>query len=483
MEDKKQLKVLFVTSEIKPFSKTGGLADVSLELPRALKAAGVDVRVITPKYGDIHEIYKAQMLPLSSFGVSVGWRNQYCGLHYLCYGDLPIYFIDNEYYFKRPGCYGYYDDGERFAFFCRAVMESVRHMDDFYPDIIHCNDWQTGIIPVYLRDIYYERPEFKKTGAVFTIHNLKYQGVFAPGILEDLLGLNYGYYNEEKLKFRDGVSFMKAGIVFADKVTTVSETYAKEILSPYYGEGLDGLLRVKEFKLSGILNGIDYSVNNPETDKNLYMNYSENCIEKKLENKLALQRELHLPINPDVPLIGMVTRMVKDKGLELVKHSIGNLLSNDLQIVILGTGDRSYMDFFEYYASAYPGKCSAVTKFDSALASRIYAGSDIFLMPSMFEPCGLSQIIAMRYGSVPVVRETGGLKDTVVPYNEFTGEGNGFSFANFNASEMVDTIGYALRQYRNKEVWKNIVHQAMEVRYDWDTQGKKYIDLYSEIAM
>jgi starch synthase len=477
------MKVLFVTTEVRPFSKTGGLADVSLELPRALKKAGIDVRIITPEYSDIPYVFRSSMIPLSTFGVTVGWRNQYCGLKYMLYDDLPVYFIDNEYYFKRPGCYGFYDDGERFAYFCRAVMESVVHMDDFYPDVIHCNDWQTGIIPLYLRDVYYQRPEFKRAASIFTIHNLKYQGVFAPSVLEDLLGLNYGYYNDEKLKFRDGVSFMKAGIVFADKVVTVSETYAREITTPYYGEGLDGLLNAKAFKLSGITNGIDYTHNNPENDRNIKLNYDVATRERKKDNKLALQKELGLPQNADVPVIAMVTRLVKEKGIDLVTCVMEDILKNDLQFVMLGTGDRDYMDFFEYYASAYPGKIAAVTRFDGALASRIYAGADIFLMPSMFEPCGLSQIIAMRYGTVPVVRETGGLKDTVKPYNQYTGHGNGFSFANFNAHEMLGALRYALEKYKDHEIWDNIVLEAMNTRIDWETQSKKYIDLYNEIAI
>ncbi len=477
------MKVLFVTTEIRPFSKTGGLADVSLELPTALREAGIDVRVITPKYGDISEEYRSRMIPLSSFGVSVGWRNQYCGLEFLSYEGLPVYFVDNEYYFKRPGCYGFYDDGERFAYFSRAVMESVAHMDDFYPDIIHCNDWQTGVIPVYLRDVYYSRPEFKKTAAVFTIHNLKYQGVFAPSVLEDLLGLNYGYYNDEKLKFRDGVSFMKAGIVFADRIVTVSETYAKEITTPYYGEGLDGLLSAKSFKLCGITNGIDYTKNDPATDPDIYKNYDIGTRRDKTVNKLMLQKELGLPQNESVPVIGMVTRMVKEKGLDLVTRVIEDILKQDVQFVILGTGDRDYMDFFEYYASAYPGKLAARTKFDSVLASRIYAGADMFLMPSMFEPCGLSQIIAMRFGTVPIVRETGGLRDTVIPYNEYTGEGNGFSFANFNAHEMLSILRYALEKYREPKVWDGIVRAAMETRVDWGTQSAKYISLYNELMI
>lgn len=476
------MKVLFVTSEVKPFSKTGGLADVAFELPKALRQAGVDVRIITPKYEDIPEVYKSQMINLATFGVPVGWRNQYCGLQYLKYEDIPVYFIDNEYYFKRNGCYGYYDDGERFAFFDRAVMEAVTHMDDFYPDVIHCNDWQTGVIPVYLRDVYYDRPEFRRSTCVFTIHNLKFQGIYSPSVLEDLLGLNMGYCTDEKLKLRDGVSFLKAGIVYADKITTVSETYSKEIQMAYYGEGIDRVLAEKSYKLCGITNGIDYTVNNPLKNTDLVRNYSLRSIGRKVENKLALQRELGLPENPDVPMIAMITRMDKQKGLDLVTCVMEDILKMDIQFVILGKGDRAYEDFFDYYGSAYPGKISAVIGFDSALASRIYAGADMFLMPSMFEPCGLSQIISMAYGTVPVVRETGGLKDTIQPYNEYTGEGNGFSFANFNAHEMLYTLRYALAQYENKEKWLNIVSNAMKTKIDWKKQSAKYLWLYKELV-
>ena len=476
------MKVLFVASEVQPFMKTGGLADVAYALPKALKEQGVDVRIIMPKYGDISVNYTSKFTQLASFGVSVGWRNQYCGLQYLNYEGLPVYFVDNEYYFKRPGCYGFYDDGERFAFFCRAVMESVRYMEDFYPDVIHCNDWQTGLIPLYLRDVYFDRPEFKRTGCMYTIHNLKYQGVFAPSVLEELLGLNMGYYTDEKLKFHDGISFMKAGIVFADKITTVSDTYAKEIQTSYYGEGLDGLLTEKAFKLYGITNGLDYSLNNPLKDPHLVQNYSARSIKRKTANKIALQNRLGLPENPDVPVVAMVTRLVRQKGLDLVTCVMEEILKMNLQFVILGSGDSEYSDFFEYYASAYPGKIAAYIGFDEGLASQIYAGADLFLMPSMFEPCGLSQLISMAYGTVPVVRETGGLRDTVIAYNEYTGEGNGFSFTNFNAHEMLHTLEYAISTYENKEAWDGIVSQAMKTKFDWPTQSKRYIALYKEIC-
>lgn len=475
------MKILFVSTEVQPFIKTGGLADVAYALPKALKEAGVDVRVIMPKYGDISIDYKSNMRLLASYGVNVGWRNQYCGLEYLDYEGVPVYFVDNEYYFKRPGCYGFYDDGERFAYFCRAVMESVKHMDDFYPDIIHCNDWHTGMIPLYLKDFYCENPEFYNTKSVFTIHNLQYQGLFSPAIIEDLLGLNYGYYNDEKIKYNDCVSFMKAGIVYADKVTTVSNTYAQEIQTPYFGEGLDGLLRAYSHKLVGILNGIDYDTNSPKTDKNIAINYTSRSIARKAVCKEDLQQAVGLPKNPDVPVVGLISRLVKQKGIDLITCVMEDILKLDVQLVILGTGDQDYQDFFEYYAYSYPGKVAACMKFDNKLASKIYAGADLFLMPSLFEPCGLSQIIAMSYGTLPLVRETGGLKDTVVPYNEYTGEGNGFSFANYNAHEMLNVLQYASLQFKDKEAWNNLIKQAMKTRYDRSRQAKAYMTVYSEL--
>lgn len=476
------MKVLFVSTEVDPFIKTGGLADVAYALPKALKSMGVDVRIIMPKYGDISQNYTTKMSQIVSFGVSVGWRNQYCGLEYLKYEDIPVYFVDNEYYFKRPGCYGYFDDGERFAFFDRAVMESVKYMDDFVPDVIHCNDWHTGMIPVYLRDVYYDRPEFVRAHAVFTIHNLKYQGIFEPKMLEELLGLNMGYFTDEKLKFRDCISFMKAGIVYADKVTTVSESYADEIQQAFAGEGLDSVLREKSWKLCGITNGIDFETNNPAKDKTIVKNYTARSLTGKTENKLALQQELGLPVDADIPVIAIVTRLVRQKGLDLITCVMEEILKMNVQFVLLGSGDADYQDFFEYYATAYPSKIAVRIGFDAAVASHIYAGADMFLMPSMFEPCGISQMVSMRYGTIPIVRETGGLKDTVVAYNEYTGEGNGFSFANYNAHEMLDIIRYALTQYEKKSVWRKIQQNAMKAKNDWAASANKYLDLYKEIA-
>lgn len=475
------MKILFVTSEANPFIKTGGLADVSFALPKALHEKGEDVRIIMPKYEDISGDFTSKMTQLATFGVSVGWRNQYCGLQYLTYDGIPVYFVDNEYYFKRHGCYGYFDDGERFSYFCRAVMESVKYMDDFYPDVIHCNDWQTGMVPLYLSEVYKDRPEFCKAKSIFTIHNLKYQGVFSRSVIQELLGIGEEYFSEDKIKFYDGISFMKAGIVYADKITTVSKTYAKEIQTAYYGEGLDGLLRQKSAKLVGITNGIDYSSNDPKKDKYI-VNYGLTTLKNKAVNKEMLQQLAGLPVNSDVPVIAMVTRLVKQKGLDLVTRVIEDILKMNVQLIVLGTGDNDYQDFFEYYASSYPAKIASFIQFNNAIASKVYAGSDILLMPSLFEPCGLSQMIAMAYGTLPLVRETGGLSDTVIPYNEFTGDGNGFSFTNYNAHDMLNVIEYAVSCYQDKKTWTKLVKNAMRTKFEWKTQADEYLKIYNEIV-
>lgn len=475
------MKILFVTSEANPFIKTGGLADVSFALPKALHEKGEDVRIIMPKYEDISGDFTSKMTQLATFGVSVGWRNQYCGLQYLTYDGIPVYFVDNEYYFKRHGCYGYFDDGERFSYFCRAVMESVKYMDDFYPDVIHCNDWQTGMVPLYLSEVYKDRPEFSKAKSIFTIHNLKYQGVFSRSVIQELLGIGEEYFSEDKIKFYDGISFMKAGIVYADKITTVSKTYAKEIQTAYYGEGLDGLLRQKSAKLVGITNGIDYSSNDPKKDKYI-VNYGLTTLKNKAVNKEMLQQLAGLPVNSDVPVIAMVTRLVKQKGLDLVTRVIEDILKMNVQLIVLGTGDNDYQDFFEYYASSYPAKIASFIQFNNAIASKVYAGSDILLMPSLFEPCGLSQMIAMAYGTLPLVRETGGLSDTVIPYNEFTGDGNGFSFTNYNAHDMLNVIEYAVSCYQDKKTWTKLVKNAMRTKFEWKTQADEYLKIYNEIV-
>lgn len=475
------MKILFVASEAHPFIKTGGLGDVAYALPKALRKLGLDVRVIIPKFSEIKQEYKSKMLTLATFNVPVGWRNQYGGLQYLEYDGIPFYFLDNEYYFKRAASYGFFDDGERFAYFCRGVLEAVNHMIDFTPDIIHLNDWHTGMIPPLMKEHYRENPRFDNIKTIFTIHNLQYQGVFSKDILSDLLSISEDYYTEEKLKYYDGVSFMKGGLNFCNKITTVSNSYAEEIKTSFYGEGLHGLLQVRDRDLLGIVNGIDTELNNPVKDKELFYNYNFEDVEGKSKNKIELQKSLNLPVSENIPMIGMVTRLAGQKGIDLVAHIIEELLQLDLQFVVLGNGEQKYEEMFKYYADVYPNKLSANITFNNTLAKRIYAASDMFLMPSLFEPCGIGQLIALKYGSLPIVRETGGLKDTVKPYNEYTNEGNGFSFANYNAHEMLFTIKKALTFYNNKEVWYNLVKNAMQEDNSWSKSAVEYRNLYTSL--
>ncbi|GCD09775.1 glycogen synthase GlgA [Clostridium tagluense] len=476
------MKVLFVASEAYPFIKTGGLGDVAYALPKALRKMGIDARVIIPKYSTIPLSFKNCMENLASFTVPVGWRNQYCGLKYLTYEDMPYYFVDNEYYFERPEIYGCYDDGERYSYFSKAVLESIKHMGDFVPDIIHCNDWHSGILPALLKDSYSDDEMYSEIKSVFTIHNLKYQGVFPKEILDELLNLDEGYFSDDALKFYDAISFMKGGIVFADAVTTVSETYAGEIQTPFYGEGLDGLLRSKSEKLYGIVNGIDYELYNPKVDKKIFYNFDSDSIKQKVKNKLKLQNQLSFTVNENIPLVGIVTRLVKQKGLDLIVAKLQELLSLPIQIVLLGNGDGYYEDIFQYYASIYPSRISTNIVFDEVLAQKIYAASDIFLMPSLFEPCGIGQLIALKYGSIPIVRETGGLKDTIIPYNKYTGTGNGFSFENYSSDELMDTITSALNLYNDKDSWNKLVKNAMISNNSWENSAKNYMDLYSNLT-
>ena len=475
------MKVLFVASEAYPFIKTGGLGDVAYALPKALRKLGIDARVIIPKYSNIPLSFKNCMENVATFNVNIGWRDQYCGLEYLTYDGVPYYFVDNEYYFKRPQAYGFYDDGERFSFFSKAVLESIKYIKDFAPDIIHCNDWFCGVIPVLLKENYSENDLYNKIKSVFTIHNLQYQGVFSKEVLGDLLNLDEKYFNDDALKFYDAISFMKAGIVFSDAVTTVSETYAGEIRTPFYGEKLDGLLSAKSEKLHGIVNGIDYGLYNPLVDKKIFFNYDSSNIKQKVKNKLKLQEKLGFSICEDVPLIGIVTRLVKQKGLDLIVDILQELLSLPIQIVLLGNGDEYYEDIFQYYASIYPSRISTNIIFDEGLAQQIYAASDMFLMPSLFEPCGIGQLIALKYGSIPIVRETGGLKDTITPYNKYTGNGNGFSFSNYNSKELLDTVIRALNLYKDKDLWDKLVLNAMLSNNSWENSAKNYMKLYSDI--
>ncbi|HEY8890047.1 MAG TPA: glycogen synthase GlgA [Clostridium sp.] len=475
------MKVLFVASEAYPFIKTGGLGDVAYALPKALRKLGIDARVIIPKYSGIPLSFRNCMENVATFNVKVGWRDQYCGLEYLTYDDVPYYFVDNEYYFKRPEIYGSYDDGERFSFFSKAVLESIKYIGDFAPDIIHCNDWFCGMIPVLLKENYSDDDRFNKIKSVFTIHNLQYQGIFSKEVLGNLLNLDDKYFNDDALKFYDAVSFMKGGIVFSDAVTTVSNTYAREIQTPFYGEKLDGLLSAKAGNLHGIVNGIDYELYNPLVDKKIFYNYGVKNIKQKVKNKLKLQEKLGFTVTEGIPMIGIVTRLVKQKGLDLIVEKLQELLSLPIQIVLLGNGDEYYEDIFQYYASIYPSRISTNIIFDEGLAQQIYAASDMFLMPSLFEPCGIGQLIALKYGSIPIVRETGGLKDTIIPYNKYTGKGNGFSFSNYSSKELLDTVNRSLDLYKDKSLWDKLVLNAMLSNNSWENSAKNYVSLYSDI--
>ena len=477
------MKVLYVTAECWPFIKTGGLGDVAYALPKALKKEGVDVRVIMPKYSNIPTYLKDKFKPVAEFSVKVGWRNQYCGIEPMELDGITFYFIDNEFYFKRsdqPSIYGHGDDPERFAFFTNAVLAAIEKLN-FYPDVMNLNDWHTGMIPLMLKENYGHLRKYKNIKTVYTIHNLQYQGIFNKEILGNIFDLSYDHFNNGDIEFYGNVNFMKAGIVFADEVTTVSKTYAKEIQTEFYGEGLDGLLKANAYKLEGILNGIDYDLNNPATDNTIFVNFDVNCIEKKLENKKKLQEILGLEVNPDIPLVGIVSRLTSQKGLDLINYMMPEIMSENLQMVVLGTGEHQYQSMFNYYNSNFSDKLSARITFDTAFAQQIYAACDIFLMPSLYEPCGIGQMLAMRYGSIPIVRETGGLKDTVMPYNKFTGEGNGFSFANYNAHEMFFTLQKAIKLYQDKNIWNNLIINAMNTDNSWKKSAQDYIRIFKSL--
>lgn len=476
------MNVLFVVSECVPFIKTGGLADVAGALPKELKKLGTDVRVILPKYSLISEQLRNQMTKIAEIIVPMNWRQQYCGIELLEFEGIKYYFLDHEYYFYRDSLYGHYDDGERFSFFCRAVLDSIYEID-FQPDIIHCHDWHSGMVNFLLKEEYSRKPFYKNIKTVFTIHNLQFQGIFPKEILHDLLNLSDEYFNSDQLEFHGNVNFMKAGIVSSDTITTVSPTYRNEIQTPYYGEKLDGLLRAKDSSLVGIVNGIDEGLYNPSSDKYINVAYDEKNLGKKAVNKEALQKMFGLPVKKKTPIISMVTRLTKQKGLDLLKHVLHELLEQDVQIIILGTGEKEFEDFFNYTEWLYPNKFKAYIGFNEPVAHQIYAGSDLFLMPSKFEPCGLGQLIALRYGTIPIVRETGGLNDTVHSVHEVTKEGNGFSFTNFNAHDMLNTIKRALFYYKDEKKWKNLVKQAMSSDYSWAQSAFKYNQLYADLMI
>lgn len=476
------MKILYVAAEAVPFAKTGGLADVAGSLPKALKADGVDVRVIMPKFGKIPEAYRNAMEHVYDGELPVAWRKKYVSLDKYELDGVTYYFVDNEEYFNREGFYGYDDDAERFSFFSRAVLDLLQAMD-FWPDVIHTNDWHAGLVNVFLKLEHMGDARYERIKTVYTIHNLKYQGVFPKDVMPDVLGLDWKYFNNGDLEFYDAVNFMKGGIIYADAITTVSKTYAKEIQYPYFGEHLDGLLRSREQDLSGIVNGIDYSVYNPRTDKYIFETYDEESLDRKLDNKIALQKSLGLPERRNVPLIAIVSRLVEPKGMDLVVRMMDEILQHeDIQLVVLGTGEKRYEDWFKGLAWRYPKKVSVNIYFSNELAQRIYAGADIFLMPSNYEPCGIGQLIALRYGTIPVVRQTGGLKDTVQQYNKYTQEGNGFVFENYNAHEMMYALKRALSFYGNYEIWHKIQFNAVQADYSWKRSAKEYEALYERLT-
>lgn len=471
------IKVLFVASESTPFIKSGGLGEVIHSLSKEIRKSGIDARVIIPKYSDIPFDFKKKMQKLDAFTVNVGWRKQHCGIEYIEHEGIPFYLIDNEYYFKRSGMYGYYDEAERYAFFCRGVLESLKHID-FIPDIIHCHDWHTGMIAPILKADY---PNYNQIKTIFTIHNLYYQGVFPYEILEDILGLEPEMFNISGVEFFGGVSFMKGGINYSDIITTVSHNYAEEIKTPLYGERLDGIFRAKSAILYGIENGIDYHTYDPGKDDMIFQKYDIDTLSLKAINKTKLQKELGLYEDENVTLIALVTRLVKQKGIDLILTRIEKEMRDDAQIVVLGTGEKYYEDLFDNLKDRYHGRISVNIKFDDSLAHKIYAAADLFLMPSLFEPCGLGQMIALKYGAIPIVRETGGLKDTVIQFNEDTGEGNGFRFYNYNPDEMGETINYAIKLYQDKNIWGKIMTNAMKSDNSWEKSTEKYADLYKKL--
>ncbi|MFD2614206.1 glycogen synthase GlgA [Paenibacillus gansuensis] len=474
------MKVLFVASEAVPFVKTGGLADVAGSLPKALNAQGADVRVILPKYGDISEKLREEMYTVQSFSVYVNWRQQYCGIEEAEHDGVTYYFVDNQYYFNRQGLYGFGDEAERYAFFCRGVLEALPKLG-FQPDVIHCHDWQAALIPVFLEANYRQYEFYKDIRTMFTIHNLKYQGVFGREVLGDILTLNEEHYHPGALEFNGAVSFMKGGIGYSNVITTVSPTYAEEIQTPYFGEGLDGLLRQRSGELYGILNGIDYDQYDPMTDPHLTATY-RGALTKKRLNKTALQARLGLPVDGDVPVISLVTRLVEQKGLDLIHRVLEEILELDVQLVVLGTGQPYYEALFREAAAKHPEKLSSNLFFSEELARNIYAASDLFLMPSLFEPCGIGQLIAMRYRTVPVVRETGGLKDTVQAYNPETGTGTGFTFHDYNAHEMLYAIQRAVRAFGDKDTWNALNANIGKTDFSWKQSAKQYLQLYKQTA-
>lgn len=476
-------KILFVTSECVPFVKTGGLGDVVGALPKVLNKKGCDARVVLPKYGAIPQQYKEQMRYIDHIYIKMNWRSQYCGIFELDHDGVKYYFIDNEFYFGGCAIYGpIHEDIERFAFFDKAVLAMLQVVD-FFPDVLHCNDWQAGMVPVLLRAHYSYDGRYNAMKSIMTIHNLKFQGVYDKRTIADVCELSADYFTPDKLEFYHDASFLKGGLVYADYITTVSPTYAQEIKSDYFGERLNGLLSARSASLCGIVNGISYDDWNPATDKFIYHNYDIGRLNEKTDNKLALQKDLGFEQSAEKLLIGMVTRLTGQKGMDLVECVMDSILANpNIQIVVLGTGEQRYENVLRFFEWKYSGRVSAQIKFDNALSHKIYAGCDAFLMPSLFEPCGLSQMISMRYGTLPIVRETGGLKDTVEPYNQYENTGTGYSFANYNAHEMLNRIENAYLTFAlNHDGWRDMQKRAMEKDFSWDASADKYIELYNKL--
>lgn len=476
------MKVLFAASESAPFFKTGGLGDVAYALPKELKRhPGMDIRVVLPQYRQLPQEFQDQLHELCHFRFQLGYKNVYCGIKSLELEGLTYYFVDNLAYFDRTRLYGDWDDGERFAFFSTAIIEMLEVID-WIPDIIHVNDWQTAMVPSLLVDRYHWKQSLKSIRKVLTIHNLRFQGVYEPEILPNVFGTGYNIFTEDGAKKDDRVNFLKSGINFSDRVTTVSPTYSREILTPEFGEGLEGVLAYNQWKLKGIINGIDYDLNNPGFDPRIAYHFDRDHLEGKAQNKRALQERLDLEPLANRPLIAMVSRLTDQKGCQLLETILDSALEGEVQVVVLGTGDRHFEESFCYFQYKYPDKMRAWIGFDVQLAQEIYAGADLFLMPSAFEPCGLSQMIAMRYGTLPLVHETGGLKDTVQAYNQFTSEGTGFSFNSFNPQTLKYIWDYAVETYYQRpDHWRAMMQSAMQKDFSWKQPAQEYLKLYEEL--
>ena len=477
------MKILFAVSEAAPFVKTGGLADVAGSLPQALAEEGHEVKVILPLYEAVGSEWRSRMTFLQHFDLTLAWRRVYCGIFELEYQGITYWFVDNEYYFKRRQIYGHFDDCERFAFFSRAVLETPAHLD-WTPDVIHCNDWQTALVPVYLLEERYRVPQLAETRTVFTIHNIEYQGRYGSEVLEDVLGLDKGYLNEEMLAFYGDVNLMKGALMSADFITTVSPTYARELRTPFYGHGLEGVISRRADRMEGILNGIDTALYDPAAMPGLAANYTAKApVRGKARCKRALQQAVGLCPDPGIPVLACVSRLVGHKGFSMITDALSAIMDLDVQMVVLGTGDWRYEEAFRHAQSQFPGRFSAQLTYSAPLASMIYAGADMLLMPSVSEPCGLSQLIAMRFGTVPIVRETGGLRDTVIPYNKYDGTGRGFTFANINAGDMAWVIREAVELFRtDRAAWTHLMKAGMTADFSWTASARKYQEIYRRIT-